>query len=152
MSTVNLQIITGRVGQVNPLRYTAGAKPAAVCEVSVATDYTVRGEKQTTWHRCVFWRDYAESVHRHTKPGTLIYIQGRTEDQEHDGKFYRKVQVEKFRILAGGVWPDDVEVKPSHMPGPDKSEKTNPMERTGSDGVHHDTNDPGAPFDDDIPF
>lgn len=159
MSSVNLQIVIGRVGNMKEIRWTAGADPKPVCEVSIATDHTSRGQDATTWHRCVFWGNYAESVTKHAKVGTHIYIQGRTEDQEHGGRYYRKVHVEKFRILADGVWDTIDDVKPSHrpqdMPGPSTDPKPNPMEARGQaagTGPHHDTGPPGAEFEDDIPF
>lgn len=168
MSTLNRQELIGRVGKVKELRYTSGADPMAVCEVSLATDHTKKGEKVATWHRCVFFGKRAEAVARHSKPGTLLWLEGRTEHQEYEGRYYTKVIVERFHVLTGGVWPEDHmdNVKPSHrphsMPGPSKDSGANPLETTGpaagnvdpriGAGVHHETGPPGAEFEDDIPF
>jgi single-strand DNA-binding protein len=89
MSTVNRVIIVGRLGADPELRHTAEGVPVA--SFNVATTETRKdrnGEKQekTEWHRVVAWRRLGEIASDYLKKGGLVYIEGRIQSREYEGK------------------------------------------------------------------
>jgi len=102
---VNKQIILGRIGNDLELRHTAAG--SAVLNLSVATDHVYKGEKETTWHRCVLFGKKAEVVAEHFSKGSGIYIEGRTTsrkwtDKDGQEKLSHEVLVNEFSFVPGG--------------------------------------------------
>lgn len=118
MSSVNMQIVVGGVGLKDPLRYNSNGTP--FIRLRVWTKHTPgKGrnvEPVTTWHNLMFSGAHAEAVDRHVEKGTHLYAQGRTEHRESDGRWFTNVWVDSWRIISGGRWPDDADVRPSHKP------------------------------------
>lgn len=88
--SVNKVTILGRLGRDPEMKYTSGGIP--FCRFSVATDesWTDKGsnEKKTQveWHSCVAWRKLAEICNQYLAKGRQVYIEGKLQTTEFDGK------------------------------------------------------------------
>ena len=132
----NVELI-GRVGNEPELRYTPSNK--AVVRLSIATTETAKDKTvKTTWHNVTVWEKTAENVEKYVKKGDLIYIQGRIEYTEKDGKYYTAIiaNTVKFLSVKGG---DKQAEKP--IPQPPQKQNRQP-ENVKADDLG----------DDDIPF
>lgn len=102
MGTVNLVILTGRLGQDPELKQTKNG--TSFCNLSVATEDT--RDKKTQWHRVEVWKQQAEFAARYAQKGSIVHVEGRLA-YEHweDNKGVRhdmtKVKAEKFVLIAG---------------------------------------------------
>lgn len=74
MASVNNIVIVGRLGQDPEVRTTDGGKH--VCNLSVATDRMVKGEKTTDWHRVTVWDKQAEACGQYLSKGRMVAIVG----------------------------------------------------------------------------
>ena len=129
----NVELI-GRVGNEPELRYTPSNK--AVVKLSIATNEL--GKDKTTWHTVTVWDKVAENVEKYVKKGDLLYIAGRIEYTEKDGKYYTAIVANtvKFLSVKGGEKQAD---KP--IPQPPQKQNRQP-ENVKADDLG----------DDDIPF
>lgn len=110
MSSVNKAIIVGRLGADPELRYTADGVPVA--SFNVATSETRKdrnGVKQekTEWHRIVAWRKLGEIAGEYLKKGKLVYVEGKIQSREYEGRDGVKRKVveivaDQMRMLGGG--------------------------------------------------
>ena len=107
--SVNKVILVGRLGRDPETRFTGGGQ--AVANFSVATDETFKdknGERQkrTEWHKIVVWGKQAEIAQQYLKKGSLIFIEGRIQSREWQGKEGQKrtsfeIVATNFRMLGG---------------------------------------------------
>jgi len=110
MSSLNKAIIIGRLGADPELRHTAAGIPVAT--FNVATTETRRdrnGTKQdkTEWHRIVAWRKLGEIAAEYLKKGRLVYIEGKIQSREFEGRdgVKRKtfeIVASEMKMLGGG--------------------------------------------------
>ncbi|OPY78147.1 MAG: Single-stranded DNA-binding protein [Syntrophorhabdus sp. PtaU1.Bin153] len=110
MSSLNKAIIIGRLGADPELRHTADGIPVAT--FNVATTETRRdrnGTKQdkTEWHRVVAWRKLGEIAAEYLKKGRLVYIEGKIQSREFEGRdgVKRKtfeIVASEMKMLGGG--------------------------------------------------
>src|SRR6201984_872998 len=107
--SVNKVILVGRLGRDPETRYTGGGQPVA--NFSVATDESYKdrnGERQkrTEWHKIVVWGKQAEIAQKYLKKGSLIFIEGRIQSREWQGKQEKKSTSlasvgHQFRVRGG---------------------------------------------------
>lgn len=91
MSGVNKVIITGALSRDPEVQYLQSG--TAICTLNIPTKEVwydkVSGEKKesTEWHRIKFFSKQAETLGKHTKKGSWLYIEGRlqTTQYEKDG-------------------------------------------------------------------
>lgn len=110
MSSLNKAIIIGRLGADPELRHTADGIPVAT--FNVATTETRRdrnGTKQdkTEWHRIVAWRKLGEIAAEYLKKGRLVYIEGKIQSREFEGRDGVKrrtfeIVASEMKMLGGG--------------------------------------------------
>lgn len=91
----NVELI-GRVGKDPEMRYTSSGK--AVCGFSLATNEM--GKDKTTWHNITAWEKLAEVCERYVKKGDLIYLSGRIEYTENNGKYYTQIVAYTVKFLS----------------------------------------------------
>ena len=133
----NVELI-GRVGKGPELRYTPSNK--AVVKLSIATNEL--GKDKTTWHTVTVWDKVAENVEKYVKKGDLLFVQGRMEYTEKDGKHYTAVVIQNMQFLSSkGGSQSQASNKDKPIPQPPQK-RTTPPETTQS----------GDLGDDDIPF
>jgi single-strand DNA-binding protein len=104
MSNVNRVILIGRLGKDPEVRYTADGTPVA--SFSLATTETRKNKdgtknERTEWHRIVAWRKLGEIVAEYLKKGSLVYIEGKIQSREYEGK--DGVKRRAFEIVADGM-------------------------------------------------
>lgn len=99
--SVNKVILIGRLGGDPEMRFTSGGK--SVCNFSLATDESFRGQdgtqqKKCEWHRVVIWDKLAEMAQSYLHKGDRVYIEGRIATR----KWQDKDQQERtsFEIIA----------------------------------------------------
>ena len=86
---VNRCIFIGRVGRDPELRYTVDGTPVASFSLAVSESWKGKdGNKQerTEWVNCTAWRKLAEIIGQYVHKGSLIYVEGKMQSREYDGK------------------------------------------------------------------
>ena len=53
-----------------------------VCELSVATDIFMNGEKQTVWFRVMVWGAMAKAAAQNLHKGNLVFVEGRLDPDD----------------------------------------------------------------------
>jgi single-strand DNA-binding protein len=89
MSNVNKVILIGRLGADPELRYTTDGSPVASFNLATSETWKDKnGNKQerTEWHRIVAWRKLGERSAEYLKKGKLVYIEGRIQSREYEGR------------------------------------------------------------------
>ena len=99
--SVNKVILVGHLGKDPEVRYMTNGE--AVANVSLATSEnwkTKEGEKKekTEWHRVVAWRKLGEISGEYLKKGKLVYIEGKIQSREYEGK--DGIKRKTFEIVA----------------------------------------------------
>ncbi|MCX5812194.1 MAG: single-stranded DNA-binding protein [Proteobacteria bacterium] len=104
MSSINKVILIGRLGGDPELRYTADGSPVATFNVATSETWKDKsGNKQerTEWHRVVAWRKLGEISAEYLKKGKLVYIEGRIQSREFEGKDGAKRKM--YEIIASNM-------------------------------------------------
>jgi single-strand DNA-binding protein len=104
MSSVNKVILIGRLGGDPELRYTADGSPVATFNVATSETWKDKsGNKQekTEWHRVVAWRKLGEISAEYLKKGKLVYIEGKIQSREFEGKDGLKRKM--YEIIASNM-------------------------------------------------
>ena len=136
---INQVTLLGRVGKDPEIRYTNDNK--AVAMFSIATNEL--GKDKTTWHNVKAWEQKAELVEKYVKKGDLLFVQGRMEYTEKDGKHYTAIVIQNMQFLSNkGGSQSQASNKEKPIPQP-------PQKRTVSPETTQSGDDLG---DDDIPF
>jgi single-strand DNA-binding protein len=104
MSYVNKVILIGRLGADPEMRYTADGTPVATFRI--ATTETRKNKDgtrvdQTEWHRIVAWRKLGEISGEYLKKGRLVYVEGRIQSREFEGR--DGVKRKTFEIVASSM-------------------------------------------------
>ncbi len=116
MSYVNKVILIGRLGADPEMRYTADGTPVATFRIATTeTRKNKDGTKidTTEWHRIVAWRKLGEISGEYLKKGKLVYIEGRIQSREYEGrdgvkrKAYEIVATNMKMLGGGGSSPDE---------------------------------------------
>ena len=94
---INQVTLVGRVGKDPEIRYTPSNK--AVAMFSIATNELGK-DNPTTWHNVKAWEKQAELCEQYVKKGDLLYIQGRIEYTEKDGKHYTAIVAQTLKFLS----------------------------------------------------
>ena len=86
---VNKCIFIGRVGRDPESRVTADG--TAVVSFSLAVSESWKGkdgnkQERTEWVNCTAWRKLAEIIGQYVHKGSLIYVEGKMQSREYDGK------------------------------------------------------------------
>lgn len=95
--SVNKLILVGRVGRDPEMRSTGTGK--RVASFSLATN---RHDDTPDWHRISAWDKLGEIVEQYVKKGDKLYIEGRVEYREHEGKWYTDVIAREMVMLGSG--------------------------------------------------
>jgi single-strand DNA-binding protein len=139
MSYVNKVILIGRLGADPEMRYTADGTPVATFRIATTETWKNRdGTKaeQTEWHRIVAWRKLGEISAEFLKKGKLVYVEGRIQSREYEGR--------------DGVKRRSVEIIASNMKmlgGPaDGTRGYGPAEHGEEDFVHEPADDDDVPL------
>jgi len=101
MSNLNKVLLIGRLGSDPELRYTADGVPVATFNVATSETYKDKGgakQEKTEWHRVVAWRKLGEIAGEYLKKGKLVYIEGKIQSREYEGK--DGVKRKTFEIIA----------------------------------------------------
>jgi single-strand DNA-binding protein len=107
---VNKCIFVGRVGRDPESRVTADGTAVASFSLAVSESWKDKsGTKQekTEWINCTAWRRLAEIIGQYLKKGSLVYVEGKMQSREYDGKdgVKRKVTeivINDMKMLGGG--------------------------------------------------
>ena len=104
MSNVNKVILIGRLGADPEIRYTADGTPVATFRMATSeTRKNKDGTKseQTEWHSIVAWRKLGEISGEYLKKGKLVYIEGRIQSREYEGR--DGVKRKAYEIVASAM-------------------------------------------------
>jgi single-strand DNA-binding protein len=120
MSSVNKVILVGRLGADPELRYTTDGAPVASFNLATSETWKDKGgnkQERTEWHRIVAWRKLGEIAGEFLKKGKLVYVEGRIQSREYEGRDGMKRKV--YEIVAtnmtmlGGGGQGDGDRKPA---------------------------------------
>ena len=101
MSNLNKVLLIGRLGGDPELRYTADGVPVATFNVATSETYKDKGgtkQEKTEWHRVVAWRKLGEIAGEYLKKGKLVYIEGKIQSRDYEGK--DGIKRKTFEIIA----------------------------------------------------
>jgi len=104
MSSLNKAMIIGRLGADPELRHTADGVPVATFNVAtseVRKDRNGVKQEKTEWHRVVAWRKLGEIAAEYLKKGRLVYVEGRIQSNEFEGR--DGVKRKTFEIVASDM-------------------------------------------------
>lgn len=128
--SLNKVLIIGRLGRDPELKYTQSGQ--AVCNISVATDESYKGQDntkvdKTEWHRVQLWRKQAEFASLYLAKGRLVLVEGKLQTrkwQDKDGidRYVTEIIARNIQALDpkrdGGVpMPDDQDAPPHFETG-----------------------------------
>lgn len=133
---INQVTLLGRVGKDPEIRYTPNNK--AVAMFSIATNEL--GKDATTWHNVKAWEKQAELCEQYIKKGDLLFVQGRIEYSEKDGKHYTAIVIQNMKFLSS---------KGGNQSGVSNKEPPKPPTGQKPQAAAKQADDLG---DDDIPF
>ena len=143
MSNVNKVILIGRLGADPEMRYTADGTPVATFRMATTeTRKNKDGAKveQTEWHRIVAWRKLGEISAEYLKKGKLVYIEGRIQSREYEGR--DGVKRRAYEIVASAMKM----LSTAGASGEERRSGVPSQEHAEDDFVHE------APDEDDIPL
>lgn len=97
---INKATLIGRLGKDSE---TKTIKDKTLIRFSVATSETWKdnqGEKQekTEWHNVGYWAKSAKLAEYLLK-GALVYVEGKIETKEHEGKYYTGIVASQVKVL-----------------------------------------------------
>lgn len=106
---LNKATLIGNLGR-DPEINTKGATTICNCSLATNEKYTDKsGQKQerTEWHRLVLFGKQAETLSKYAKAGQMLYVEGRIQTREYDGKDGTRkksteIVVSEFKFLGGG--------------------------------------------------
>ncbi|MDD3845910.1 MAG: single-stranded DNA-binding protein [Syntrophorhabdaceae bacterium] len=104
MSNLNKVLLMGRLGADPELRYTTDGTPVATFRMATSESYKDKSgvkQERTEWHTIVIWRKLAEIAGEYLKKGRLVYIEGRIQSREYEGRDGVKRKV--YEIVASDM-------------------------------------------------
>lgn len=97
MASINKAQILGRLGRDPELKQTSTGKE--YCSFRVATSSKYNGNETTVWHSVKTWGKLAEICGKYLKKGSQVYIEGRIDNREHEGKYYSDIVATDVQFL-----------------------------------------------------
>jgi single-strand DNA-binding protein len=97
-------MLVGRLGKDPELRYTTDGTPVATFTMATSETFKDKsGTKQerTEWHTIVAWRKLAEIAGEYLKKGRLVYIEGKIQSREWEGK--DGIKRRQYEIIASDM-------------------------------------------------
>ena len=104
MSNLNKVMLVGRLGKDPELRYTTDGTPVATFTMATSETFKDRSgvkQERTEWHSIVAWRKLAEIAGEYLKKGRLVYVEGKIQSREWEGKDGTKRRT--FEIVASDM-------------------------------------------------
>ena len=104
MSNLNKVLLVGRLGKDPELRYTTDGTPVATFTMATSETFKDRSgvkQERTEWHTIVAWRKLAEIAGEFLKKGRLVYVEGKIQSREWEGKDGIKRRV--YEIVASDM-------------------------------------------------
>jgi single-strand DNA-binding protein len=89
-----LQII-GNIGKDAEIRKLDNDKNVVSFSVAVTEKY--KDKESTVWFNCQKWN--AEPLVQYLKQGAKVYVEGKIQEREHEGKKYWSVNVDSLEIV-----------------------------------------------------
>ena len=107
--SLNKAMIIGNLGADPEVRTTPGGTRVATLSVATSRSWTGRtGDQQerTEWHRIVAWDRLAEICERYLKKGDRVYVEGRIEYRQWEGKdgqtrYTTEIRAREMIMLGG---------------------------------------------------
>lgn len=104
MSNLNKVLLMGRLGKDPELRYTTDGTPVATFSLATSESYKDRSgvkQERTEWHNIVVWRKLAEIAGEYLKKGRLVYVEGKIQSREYEGR--DGVKRKAYEIVASDM-------------------------------------------------
>jgi len=104
MSNLNKVLLMGRLGADPELRYTTDGTAVATFRMATSESYKDKSgvkQERTEWHSIVAWRKLAEIAGEYLKKGRLVYVEGRIQSREYEGRDGVKRKV--YEIVASDM-------------------------------------------------
>ena len=143
---INQVTLLGRVGKDPEIRYTKDNQAVAMFSIATSEkwkDKDGKTQENTTWHNVKAWEQKAELVEKYVKKGDLLFVQGRIEYTENNGKYYTAIVIHNMQFLSSkGGSQSQVSNKDKPIPQPPQKRTTPPETTQSGDDLG----------DDDIPF
>ena len=95
---MNTIILKGNLGGDPEIKMLKDDKKMA--RFSIATKDGYGDNQKTNWHRCVAFGKTAEVIEKHVKKGSEILVQGSISYNEHEGKQYTSIMVDRFEFCG----------------------------------------------------
>ncbi len=104
MSSVNKVMLLGRVGKDPEIKNTAAG--TAVCNFSIATSESIKGETRTEWHNISLFGKTAEIAAKYLSKGSQVFVEGRLqyrqwEDKDGNKKSMTEILGSHITLLGG---------------------------------------------------
>ena len=144
MSNLNKVMLVGRLGKDPELRYTTDGTPVATFTMATSETFKDRSgvkQERTEWHTIVAWRKLAEIAGEYLKKGRLVYIEGKIQSREWEGK--DGIKRRTYEIVAS-----DMKMFPA---GQGQNQSYPPEERKSSGPSRSQYEDDFVP-EDDVPM
>jgi len=94
-------MIIGNLGADPEVRYTASGMTVATFNVATKESWKDKNnsrQDRTEWHRGVAWGKLGEQAGEYLKKGRLVYVEGRMQTREYEGK--DGIKRKTFEIVA----------------------------------------------------
>jgi single-strand DNA-binding protein len=94
-------MIIGNLGADPEVRYTASGMTVATFNVATKETWKDKNnsrQDRTEWHRVVAWGKLGEQAGEYLKKGRLVYVEGRMQTREYEGK--DGIKRRTFEIVA----------------------------------------------------
>jgi len=95
---MNLIVLEGNLGGDPEIKMLSSEKKMA--RFNVATKDGYGDNQKTNWHRCVAFGKTAETIEKYMKKGSEILLQGSVSYNEHEGKHYTSILVDRFEFVG----------------------------------------------------
>ena len=107
--SLNKVMLIGNLGADPEIRSTNSGTRVATLSVATSRSWTgAQGDQQekTEWHRVIAWERLAEIVERYLKKGDRVYIEGRIEYRQWEGKdgqtrYTTEIRAREMIMLGG---------------------------------------------------
>jgi len=98
MSSINLVILSGHLGQDAKINVTAGGQTKVWFSLATTIRFkskkTEQWEDRTTWHDVIMWGETAAKLHRELTKGTLLTVEGELDKRSYDKEGEKRYVVE----------------------------------------------------------
>ena len=103
-NSLNKVLIIGNLGKDPEIKYSKEGTTIASFSVATSEQWKdkVTGEKKeskTEWHRISAFGRLAEIAEQYLKTGSKVYIEGKIQTNEHEGKYYTGIIANQMVML-----------------------------------------------------